>query len=79
MCACMILADSNALVRIFENSTSVAICIEIIWCRENGDHRREFLCGGLTEHDIAIMQLAHEVDRDSVIVRTPHPGPRVRG
>jgi len=51
----MILPNRDALVRVFEDGTSVTICIEIIWCRENGDHGREFLCWGLTEHDIAMV------------------------
>ena len=58
----MILADSNALVRVLEHSTSVVIHIEVIRCRENRDHRRELLCRGLTKHDIAAMRSAHETE-----------------
>ena len=61
----MILPNRDALVRVFEDGTSVTICIEIIWCRENSDHGREFLCWGLTEHDIAMVnESATEVESD---------------
>lgn len=55
MWACMILPNRDALVRVFEDGTSVTICIEIIGRGENGDHRREFLCWSLAEHDITIV------------------------
>jgi hypothetical protein len=58
----MILADGNTLVRVLEYSTPVVIHVEVIWRRENRDHRRKFLCRGLTKHDIAVMHSAHEID-----------------
>lgn len=56
----MILANRDALVRVFENSTSIVICVEVIRCRENGNHRWKFFRWRFTEHRVAIVQLAHE-------------------
>src|SRR6266404_1845584 len=62
MWACMVLADSDALVRVLEYSTSVVIHIEVIRCRENCNHRRELLLRGLTIHDISATIAAHETE-----------------
>jgi len=82
VCGRVILSNSDILVRILENRSSILIYIQIVWSRENGNHRRELFCRGLAEYCItrilglmtsddgkqviSVEELAHSVISDSL-------------
>ena len=50
------LPDSDVLVCVFEHSAAIAIDVQIVWGREDGNHRGEFLCWCLPMHRIPLSQ-----------------------
>jgi hypothetical protein len=47
------LSNRDILVRILENRSSILVYIQIVWSRENGNHRREITFRGLAVYRIA--------------------------
>ena len=54
MRAAVELPDSDVLVCVFEHSAAIAVDVQIVWSREDGNHRGEFLCWCLPMHRIPI-------------------------